>query len=934
MKKNTESIFKKIVMFIVVMAVSFGPFGTVSSVFAAPANNLIANPSFEVANTGVSVSISQNVTVTVVTTTPPPALTSLVVVPSTTVVVANGTVQLTATPLDQNGVPIVATTTFASSAPTIATVNSSGLLTGVAAGTATITTTSGTLTATTAVTVVTTPTMTRNLTSVVPVPLTPIIATNGTVALTTASLDQNNSLLTSGVTTTYTSDTPAVATVDPAKGIVTGVGVGSATIKVTSSYAPGGDMPQGWSEGGWGTNTRTFSYLNTGQTGSRSAQVQITSYTDGDAKWVFPPVAIPADPTHTIQYAYSDYYQATVPTQVVAVFTMADKSTVNQIIGLPDPASTWTPFATQFSIPLGAQSVTIYHLIQQVGTLTIDDVDLHSYTPVPFNRALISLTFDNGYQSTYNQALPILAKYGFKSTQFIITDLINDSNNTNPGYMTGPEINTMYNSGLGQEIASHTVTHNDLTLPNTDLTNELSGSQTTLSTLIGAPVTDLAYPYGLYNSGVFTATQKYYKAARGVEDALNSKDNFDAYDIRVQNVFDTTTTAQVQDWVNQALATKTWLVLVYHSVNSITTGQIDSGIYNITPTQLDAQLLTIQTTTLKDSAGKPIGNPITVVPMNQAFAEVTCLTPNTWNIQTQTCDAPGVVTLQSIAITHPANKLSYTVGDSLDITGLVVTGTYSNATTKVETITASNVTGFNSTSPATGQMLTITDNGKTATYTVNINAATTTATLSNIAITTPATKLTYTVGDTLNISGLVVTGTYSDNSKKVETITTSNITDFNSSAPATGQVLTINDNGKTATYTININAATVNNPPSEGGDNNGGTGGGSPSRSSGGGRRVITTLTSYVLPAHVTPVVTGQVLGVSSFHFASLLKVGSKGNEVSELQMFLVGKGFDPGIADGTFGPKTRDTVIKFQIANGLNGDGIIGPITEALLNK
>jgi hypothetical protein len=231
-------------------------------------------------------------------------------------------------------------------------------------------------------------------------------------------------------------------------------------------------------------------------------------------------------------------------------------------------------------------------------------------------------------------------------------------------------------------------------------------------------------------------------------------------------------------------------------------------------------------------------------------------------------------------------------------------------------------------------MLTITDNGKTATYTVNINAATTTATLSNIAITTPATKLTYTVGDTLNISGLVVTGTYSDNSKKVETITTSNITDFNSSAPATGQVLTINDNGKTATYTININAATVNNPPSEGGDNNGGTGGGSPSRSSGGGRRVITTLTSYVLPAHVTPVVTGQVLGVSSFHFASLLKVGSKGNEVSELQMFLVGKGFDPGIADGTFGPKTRDTVIKFQIANGLNGDGIIGPITEALLNK
>src|SRR5690606_22229803 len=38
----------------------------------------------------------------------------------------------------------------------------------------------------------------------------------------------------------------------------------------------------------------------------------------------------------------------------------------------------------------------------------------------------------------------------------------------------------------------------------------------------------------------------------------------------------------------------------------------------------------------------------------------------------------GSVTLQSIAITNPAAKLSYTVGEALDITGLVVTGTYSD----------------------------------------------------------------------------------------------------------------------------------------------------------------------------------------------------------------------------------------------------------------
>lgn len=80
------------------------------------------------------------------------------------------------------------------------------------------------------------------------------------------------------------------------------------------------------------------------------------------------------------------------------------------------------------------------------------------------------------------------------------------------------------------------------------------------------------------------------------------------------------------------------------------------------------------------------------------------------------------VRLTNIAITTSATKLSYTVGDMLDITGLVVIGIYSDATTKAETITVDNVTGFNGLAPAIGQVLTITVGGKTATYAVNIVA--------------------------------------------------------------------------------------------------------------------------------------------------------------------------------------------------------------------
>ncbi|MFX3640027.1 MAG: S-layer homology domain-containing protein [Candidatus Pristimantibacillus sp.] len=77
-------------------------------------------------------------------------------------------------------------------------------------------------------------------------------------------------------------------------------------------------------------------------------------------------------------------------------------------------------------------------------------------------------------------------------------------------------------------------------------------------------------------------------------------------------------------------------------------------------------------------------------------------------------------TLSSIAITTPATKLSYNVGEELDITGIVVTGTYSNSKTAAIAITASDVTGFDSSVPVQSQVLTITTGGMTATYTVAI----------------------------------------------------------------------------------------------------------------------------------------------------------------------------------------------------------------------
>ena len=99
----------------------------------------------------------------------------------------------------------------------------------------------------------------------------------------------------------------------------------------------------------------------------------------------------------------------------------------------------------------------------------------------------------------------------------------------------------------------------------------------------------------------------------------------------------------------------------------------------------------------------------------------------------------------------------------------------------------------------------VANNVSTLTRTINVNAVIP-VTLSSIVIVNPANKLIYIVGDTLNISGLVVGGTYSDSSTKNETVTLINISGFDSSFAAAQQILTISLNGITTSYSVTINS--------------------------------------------------------------------------------------------------------------------------------
>lgn len=76
--------------------------------------------------------------------------------------------------------------------------------------------------------------------------------------------------------------------------------------------------------------------------------------------------------------------------------------------------------------------------------------------------------------------------------------------------------------------------------------------------------------------------------------------------------------------------------------------------------------------------------------------------------------------LIGIEITTLPTKTAYLVGEQLDITGMVVTGSYSGGTTGIIPVTAANVTGFNSSAPAASQTLTVTVAGFTDTFNISI----------------------------------------------------------------------------------------------------------------------------------------------------------------------------------------------------------------------
>lgn len=148
---------------------------------------------------------------------------------------------------------------------------------------------------------------------------------------------------------------------------------------------------------------------------------------------------------------------------------------------------------------------------------------------------LIGITFDDGFEDTFNVAYPILKQYGVPFTVFVIEDFIDT-----PGYITESQLKILINDPLVQ-IGSHGKTHRILSaLDFSSIEDEIAGSRKRLQTRLSVDINMFAYSHGQFNSYCLHIAKQYKYAFAANSFLVNGIAKKNRYCIPRLNMTDST----------------------------------------------------------------------------------------------------------------------------------------------------------------------------------------------------------------------------------------------------------------------------------------------------------------------------------------------------------------------------------------------------------
>jgi peptidoglycan/xylan/chitin deacetylase (PgdA/CDA1 family) len=127
-------------------------------------------------------------------------------------------------------------------------------------------------------------------------------------------------------------------------------------------------------------------------------------------------------------------------------------------------------------------------------SVSMEDLVSHITRGTPLPPKPIVLTFDDGYSDFYMAAWPLLKKYGFGATAYLVVDFLGK-----PGYLSWQQTQELRDSGI--EIGAHTLDHVDLAIQGLpQARRQIFDSRQILQQRLNAPVNTFAYPSGRYTT--------------------------------------------------------------------------------------------------------------------------------------------------------------------------------------------------------------------------------------------------------------------------------------------------------------------------------------------------------------------------------------------------------------------------------------------------
>ena len=132
------------------------------------------------------------------------------------------------------------------------------------------------------------------------------------------------------------------------------------------------------------------------------------------------------------------------------------------------------------------------------------------------NERYVILNFDDNRKSQFTQVKPILDKYGFKATFYVVCKYLDNKK----GYMNWTELETLHKEG--HDIGSHTMNHANLSDSSIKSLEYQIGKSKECLQEHGINATTFAYPFdkGWDNKTVVNIVSKYYDLARTASSPL------------------------------------------------------------------------------------------------------------------------------------------------------------------------------------------------------------------------------------------------------------------------------------------------------------------------------------------------------------------------------------------------------------------------------